>query len=155
MDPTRNPHPRVFDPTRFEHDLRTEFESATSGDISLRNNYIFGAGRRVCQGMHIAERSLFLGITRLLWAFKFERPVDSRTGQVRPLPDIDDLVGGITVQPAPFEVSIVPRSEEKARQVRQTWKDTEETLLNKETQQWSSVPEGMAFSTWMPEKLED
>jgi cytochrome P450 len=66
MDPTRNPNPCRFDPTRFQNDNRTELESATSRDSSKRNNYIFGAGRRLCQVMHIAERSLFLGVSRLL-----------------------------------------------------------------------------------------
>ncbi|KAI8939893.1 hypothetical protein NX059_003622 [Plenodomus lindquistii] len=152
MDPSRNPNPRVFDPSRFADDLRTEFECATARDPSKRNNYIFGAGRRVCQGMHIAERSLLLAMTRLLWAFDFERPIDPQTGGLKPLPDIDDLRGNIAVQPAPFEVAIVPRSEDKARQVRETWEVTEDTLLNRETKQWAKIPEGMAFSTWMPDK---
>lgn len=152
MDPERNKNPRIFDPSRFSDDLRTEFESATSADPALRNNYIFGAGRRICQGMHIAERSLFLALARLLWTFDFNRPVNSNTGELLPLPDVDDFVGGLTIQPAPFEVSIVPRTQEKARQVQRTWNDTEEALLDKETSQWHNVPAGMAFSTWMPER---
>jgi hypothetical protein len=155
MDPERNPNPRTFDPTRFANDLRSEFESATSGDPSGRNNYIFGAGRRVCQGMHIAERSLFLGVSRLLWAFDFKQPVDPATGKPKPLPDVDNLVGSLTIEPAPFEVSIVPRSGRKEEQVREIWKESEETLLNKETKQWNAVPEGMAFSTLTTEQDEE
>lgn len=151
MDPATNPDPRVFDPSRFASDLRSEFESATSGDPSQRRNYIFGAGRRVCQGMHIAERSLFLAVTRLLWAFDFMAMVDERTGQAKPLPDVDDLVGGLTIQPAPFEVRIVPRTEARARLVREAWSEVQNSFLDSETKQWNNVPEGMAFSTWMPE----
>jgi hypothetical protein len=154
MDPARNPNPRVYDPTRFADDFRTEFESATVTDTSKRNNFIFGAGRRLCQGMHIAERSLFLAISRMLWSFGFKRPIDPESGKEKPLPDIDDLVGGITVQPAPFEVTITPRSEKKAQMIRAIWKDCEETLLDMETKQWKKVPDGMAFSTWMPEKVD-
>ncbi|KAH6625117.1 cytochrome P450 [Boeremia exigua] len=146
MDPERNPDPRVFNPGRFANDARTEFESAT-GEPTTRNNYIFGAGRRLCQGMHIAERSLFLAAARLLWAFEFQRVVDCQTGMLKPLPDVDELVGGLTVQPAPFEVGIVPRSEDRAVLIREAWREQEESMLDGVTKQWRKVPEGMAFST--------
>jgi hypothetical protein len=152
MDPNRNPNPRKFDPTRFENDTRTEQEAATSKDPSTRNNYIFGAGRRLCQGLHIAERSLSLGVARLLWAFRFERPVDPETDRQKPLPDVDDLIGALTAQPARFEVAITPRSDSRARMIREEWVDTERNLLERETLQWKEAPKGMAFSTWMPGK---
>ena len=144
MDPDRNPDPRRFDPSRFSSDASSsEFASATAGDPSKRNNYIFGAGRRLCQGMHIAERSLFLAISRMVWAFEFQRPVNALTGEEKPLPDIDDLVGGVTVKPADFEVVIKPRSEEKTRIIREMWRECEEGLLDGTTKQWKQVPEGM------------
>src|ERR1022692_3692079 len=62
MDPKRNPNPRDFDPMRFANDFQGEHESATNKDPDQRQNWIFGAGRRVCQGMHIAERSLLMGM---------------------------------------------------------------------------------------------
>jgi hypothetical protein len=34
-------------------------------DASKRNTFTFGAGRRIYAGMHVAERSLFLGISSL------------------------------------------------------------------------------------------
>lgn len=75
MDPKRNPNPRAFDPNRFANDSQSEFESATNLDPTQRQNWVSGAGRRLCQGMHIAERSLFLAISRLVWAFNFEKPL--------------------------------------------------------------------------------
>lgn len=50
-------------------------EAATDPDVTSRGNFVFGAGRRLCQGIHIAERSLFLGISGLLWAFNFTKPL--------------------------------------------------------------------------------
>ncbi|TVY17605.1 Cytochrome P450 monooxygenase yanC [Lachnellula arida] len=145
MDPKRNPNPRVFDPTRFENDFQGEKESATNKDENQRQNWIFGSGRRLCQGMHIAERSLFMGMARMLWAFNFERPTDENGV---PIPvDIDSFVGGIAVQPEDFEVNIIPRSKEKADIIRNAWKDCEETLLDVETKQWLEVPPGMTFNT--------
>lgn len=151
MDPKRNPNPRVFDPTRFEGDFQSEHQSATNKDENQRQNWIFGAGRRLCQGMHIAERSLLIGVARMLWGFNFERPTDEN-GNVFPV-DIDDLVGGITVQPADFKVNIVPRSKERADVIRQSWKDAEDNLLDPVTKQWIQVPPGMKFSTMDAEKL--
>src|ERR1700733_6302398 len=31
-----------------------------------------GAGRRLCPGIHLAERNLFIAMAKLLWAFSFE-----------------------------------------------------------------------------------
>jgi hypothetical protein len=80
--------------------------------------------------------------------------VNSGTEKQKPLPDIDELVGTLTVQPAPFEATIVPRSEKKAQLIRETWRDTEENLLDKQTLQWKEIPKGMLFSTWLPEKID-
>jgi hypothetical protein len=144
MDTTTNPSPGILDPPQFEHELRSEFECVTARDPSQRRTYIFGAGRRMCQGMHIAERSLFLAVTRLLWAFDFKV---SESGS---LPDVDDLVGDLTVQPAPFEVRIVARSGEKKSLIQKTWTDVENMLLDGKGQ-WKNVPDGMAYSTCMPD----
>ncbi|KAL4906002.1 hypothetical protein BDW74DRAFT_15372 [Aspergillus multicolor] len=143
MDPKRHPNPRAFEPSRFiDHNL-SEFEAAMDPDPSKRGNFVFGTGRRLCQGMHIAERSMFLAISGLLWAFTFDKPLDAQGKPVTP--DIDDLVGGIAVQPAPFEAVIEPRSAAKAEILRREWKECEEMLLDKETHQWKEVPEDMAF----------
>lgn len=143
MDPTRSPNPRTFDPTRFLPDPATEFASATAPDPSARQNYIFGAGRRVCQGMHVAERSLFLAVSRLLWGFNI-LPMPGR------LPDAEDLIGAVTIQPAPFEVRLEARSVGRGDVMRVGWENVREGYLNGDMQ-WRSVPEGMAFSTWMPD----
>jgi cytochrome P450 len=126
MDSATNPNPGIHDPSLFEHELGSEFECATARDPSQRRVYIFGAGRRVCQGMHIAERSLFLAVTRLLWGFDFKVPESGN------LPDVDDLVGELTVQPAPFEARIVARSEENKILVQETWTDVEDMVLMRE-----------------------
>lgn len=146
MDPKRNPNPRNFDPMRFKDDYQTEHESATNKDENQRQNWIFGAGRRLCQGTHIAERSLFLAVSRFLWAFDFKRPLD-KDGNPIPV-DIDDLVGGLTVQPADFEVDIIPRSEAKANMIREAWKDCEDNQLDPVTKQWVKVPDGMKFTVY-------
>lgn len=101
---------------------------------------MFGAGRRMCQGIHIAERSLFLAVSRLLWAFNFQRAVDPATGCEIPLSHDDDLQGGMFVMPRPFQARITPRDDEKARIVKEAWKEASESLLD-ENLQWKSVRE--------------
>ncbi|KAH7134296.1 cytochrome P450 [Dactylonectria macrodidyma] len=143
MDETRSPEPRVFNPDRFKDDNSTLYQSAV-GDVSKRDNFVFGAGRRLCQGIHIAERSLFLGISRFLWGLNFSPAKDEHGSPVKY--DAEDLVGGITIQPADFPAIIKPRSPYKASIIRKEAENCEK-LLHAETLQWLKVPEGMALKT--------
>ena len=62
-----------FWPERFEnHPFLAPFYA--SGDWDKRDHYGYGAGRRICPGIHLAERNLFIGIAKLLWAFEFVEP---------------------------------------------------------------------------------
>ncbi|KAH9983676.1 cytochrome P450 [Xylariaceae sp. FL0662B] len=141
-DAMRHPNPRRFDPNRWKHDSQTSAEAANNPDATKRDHFIFGAGRRLCQGMHIADRSLFLAVSRLLWAFDFRRAVDESTGEAI-VPNMADLTEGLFVQPKPFEADIVPRSTLKAERVREEWRQMTE-LLDAEMQ-WKSVPEGLIW----------
>ena len=150
MDPKRSPNPRQFDPDRFTDDHTTLYQSAM-GDVTKRDNFVFGAGRRLCQGIHIAERSLFFAISRLVWGFEFS-PSLGPDGQPVTY-DVDDLVGGITVEPRHYTCQIKCRSAHKASIIREM-AETNQALLDSETGQWKQTPQGMAFSTWMPEKVD-
>lgn len=144
MDPDRHPDPRRFDPTRYAGDEQTAAEAASNPDATKRDHFVFGVGRRVCQGMHIAERSLFLGISRMLWGFKFLPKIDGRGQDI--IPDPNDFTEGFLVIPRPFPVDIKPRSEAHARVMRQEW-DAAQEFLNGE-KQWKTAPGGMVFSTY-------
>lgn len=151
MDANRFKNPRAFDPSRYEGDNQTSAEAAMNPDPSQRDHFVFGAGRRVCQGMHIADRSLFLSISRLLWAFDFEKAIDDQGREI--VPDENDLFGGFLVQPSPFPAKITPRSEKHAQAIRQEWNECQ-TLLDG-SKQWKEVPKGMVFKAPVPSELKD
>lgn len=146
-DPERHPDPRKYDPSRWAGDHQNSAQSAVTGDPTKRDHYVFGAGRRLCQGMHIADRSLFLAMSRTLWAFDLKRPIDEKTGR-EIIPDVDDIQDGLFISPAPFKANIVPRSESRAAAVRKEWESMAELL--DEDLQWKIVPEGLKWRDYEP-----
>ncbi|KAI1338689.1 cytochrome P450 [Xylariaceae sp. FL0016] len=141
-DPKRHPDPRTFDPARYANDSLSSIDSANNPDATKRDHFAFGAGRRRCQGMHIADRSIYLAISRLLWAFDFKRAIEPKTGQ-EVVPDMDDLVDGFMALPKPFPANICPRSPERAECVRREWEQVSKLL--DEDGQWEVVPEGLIW----------
>lgn len=143
-DPRRYDNPRDFDPSRWSHDDRNAFESAVSIDVSKRDHFTFGAGRRLCQGTHIVERSMYLAVARLLWAFDFRLALDPQSGE-KIVPDMDDLTDGLFVEPRPFPADIIPRDDDKARVIRDEWEQVSRDLLD-EAGQWKKVPEDVIWA---------
>jgi cytochrome P450 len=41
-----------------------------------RDHYVFGWGHRVCPGMHLAEASMLLLVSRIPWAFNLTTAKD-------------------------------------------------------------------------------
>ncbi|KAH8985573.1 cytochrome P450 [Lactarius akahatsu] len=91
-----------FDPTRYldeKGQVKTLMEGREEGHMS------FGFGRRVCPGRYVAEGSLVINFTTLLWGMRFERP-EGAQGEL----DVRTLVrSGPTARPVPFECKAVPR----------------------------------------------
>ncbi|KAL3451426.1 cytochrome P450 [Aspergillus insuetus] len=81
-DPKRHEDPERFWPERYADDHTTTMQSINSADASKRDHFAFGAGRRICPGYHVAERSLAIAAMRILWAFEIkwapgtQEPVD-------------------------------------------------------------------------------
>ncbi|KNG46886.1 cytochrome p450 [Stemphylium lycopersici] len=139
MDPKRHSNPRHFDPTRYQDDGQTAAEAANNPDASKRDHFVFGNGRRLCQGMHIAERSLFLAISRILWGFNIGKVVDAFGKEI--VPDPEFLTEGLFVQPQPFLAKIEPRGSEQAETIQAEWKDMKKLL--DENSQWKETPQGI------------
>lgn len=133
-DPIRYPDPRRFEPERYTNDLLSFAETATHADPDTRDLFTFGAGRRICQGMHVAERSMFIAISRLLWSFEFQ----SIPGKD---PDPAAIAEGLACMPAKYTCDIRAR-EGKAELIRGIW-DEAQSALDDEGQ-WKDLPRTMA-----------
>lgn len=108
-DTTRYANPEKFNPQRFEGQPELASVYANSGDHEKRDHFGYGAGRRICPGIHLAERALFLATARILWGFT----IQPKLGTSVPI-DVAPETGyrdGFLNQCLPFEVDIKVRSE--------------------------------------------
>ena len=98
-DPVLFPNPREFQPER--HDPNLSFsEAAAAADFRKRDNWTFGAGRRICPGIHIAERTLFLSTARILWTFDIHKSRDQFGQEIEV--ERDGVTQSIAARPIPF-----------------------------------------------------
>ncbi|KAG1894635.1 cytochrome P450, partial [Suillus fuscotomentosus] len=112
--------PEVFRPERFllsEHGTKPGVDSK-----DWRASIPFGSGRRLCPGINLVNTNLAFTIATLVWAFDFAAAIDPVTKAPIPV-DIDAYEEGLVFRPRPFACSISPRSEAKARLIRQRFTD--------------------------------
>ena len=91
-------------------------EAAAQKDPARRDHFAYGMGRRICPGLHVAENSLFLLVSRVLWGFEIGNEVDEMGRKVAV--DVNAYAGGGLAKPFPFKTRIVPRSEAHAEIMR-------------------------------------
>ncbi|OKL59931.1 hypothetical protein UA08_04854 [Talaromyces atroroseus] len=135
-DPTKYPNPHLFDPTRFEDRTLPASEYANNGgaDYNNRDHYSYGAGRRLCTGIHLAERDLFIAMSMLLWAFAFEQPVIDPISGERSEPDVDPDTGyieGLVACPKPFPCTVRLRSEARKETIMREFAEAEVDVFAK------------------------
>lgn len=117
-DPVVFANPDIYDPARYEGKIKLAAEYASSPDYKNRDHYVYGAGRRICPGIHLAERELFLGTAKLLWGFNIEQKRDEN-GLLIPI-DTNPLTGyseGFLVCPKTFECQVTVRSKARAETI--------------------------------------
>ncbi|KAI5806620.1 cytochrome P450 [Peziza echinospora] len=67
----------------------------------------FGWGRRTCPGKLLAENSLFITITRILWGFNINKALDESGSEITP--NTFAYTDGFNSKPQPFRCEIKPR----------------------------------------------
>ena len=98
--------------------------------LTLLTSYVFGWGRRFCQGYAIAEASLYIVLSRLVWGIDFQAPTDPKTGKPM-IPDIADDSGtfsdGFVSIPLPYDVTFKARSEKHEGVIKRAYEDAQST----------------------------
>jgi cytochrome P450 len=120
-------NPSVFDPDHYLGVTKLAPELAASPDPELRDHYGYGSGRRLCPGIHLAERNLFLGIAKLLWAFDIKPGKDSDV-------DVDPVTAyseGFLTCAHPYGCEVEVRSEGRKETILREFKRAEEEIFSK------------------------
>lgn len=110
MDEELFPAPDLFKPERW----------LDNPELPLST---FGFGRRVCAGQTVAQNSLLIVITRLLWAYEISHAYDDDGTRVEV--DSWSMVKNISTKPMPFRASFRVRSAEHESVIRTAWQDAE------------------------------
>lgn len=107
-----------YNPDRYLKHTGLASEYAASQDYENRDHYSYGAGRRICPGIQLAERTQFRMLSAILWAFRIEHAVDERTGEEIPI-DTEAFEDKLITGPKPFQVKFTPRSPKHVEIIKQ------------------------------------
>ncbi|CAE6429628.1 hypothetical protein ACGC1H_000900 [Rhizoctonia solani] len=107
-NPQRFEDPNSFKPERFMDHKMSMVESIAQGDPFQRDHFAFGAGRRSCPGVQVAEQDMFIALSRLLWAFEFSAPPGTHVNVEQ-----SAFTGETVRHPKEFPLVTKPRSERR------------------------------------------
>ncbi|KAJ9628839.1 hypothetical protein H2203_002742 [Taxawa tesnikishii (nom. ined.)] len=126
------PNPHRFDPVRFlsltsstplgdeDQKAAVQYQGPKSYPGKTGEN-VFGVGRRICPGANLAENSLYIALSKLLWAYDI-LPIEGMHY------DTFDYTEGFNIRPKPFKCRISVRSEAHRRVLEREEKDAEAFL---------------------------
>ncbi|KAE8448861.1 hypothetical protein EG329_008863 [Mollisiaceae sp. DMI_Dod_QoI] len=133
-DETRFPNPEIFDPDHYLGVTKLAPELAAAADYDARDHYGYGSGRRLCPGIHLAERNLFLGMAKLLWGFNISPGRDEK-GDVKRSEEVDvDPIRayseGFLVCAHPFGCEFTVRSEKRRETILKEFEAAERDVFS-------------------------
>ncbi|KIL63063.1 hypothetical protein M378DRAFT_164944 [Amanita muscaria Koide BX008] len=111
-DETKYPEPEEFRPERFFN------EDGSLNDDAI--GYVFGFGRRICPGQHMADLVVWLMITSVLAMFNISKDKDEDGNVIEVDASIDSFTDSYTSHSLPFKCAIAPRSQLAETLVRDT-----------------------------------
>ncbi|EKM55769.1 uncharacterized protein PHACADRAFT_195821 [Phanerochaete carnosa HHB-10118-sp] len=103
--------PLAFKPERFLP------KPVGAGEV-LPQGGVFGWGRRVCPGRHLADNMVWIGIVRILAVFDIGKAKDADGNVVEPQ---IEFTTSITSHPKPFSCDLRPRSAKATELIRQAY----------------------------------
>lgn len=131
-DSTLHGDPNLFEPLRYKWRTNLATVYASSPNYENRDHYGYGAGRRICPGIHLAERGLFVAIAKILWAFDITPKLDSSGSPIAI--NCDPATGytdGFLRCAKPYAVQIKARSEDRQRTILAEFECAEREVFNK------------------------
>lgn len=121
-DPELYPDPDTFNPSRWLDPSFPTYREPLTVYPNLQNYTAFGHGRRICQGISIAENSANLQVALLAWGSDIGRARDEEGNEI--IPPFYDYEAGFNVAPKPFKFTLTARSEEKADLVERAYQQS-------------------------------
>ena len=121
MDEKRYADPQHFRPERFLNHHLSAAEYAASPNVAERDHFSYGGGRRICPGMHLAERSLFNMSARLLHTFNIKHALDENGNEI-PI-DTNAYRTTLILGPEPFKARFEVRNKEIEALLDREWNE--------------------------------
>ncbi len=119
---TLYPNPETFDPARFLNHTLPAADYINSNNPNERDHFTYGAGRRICPGIHVAEKSLYINIVRTLWGFNITKMVGT-DGKVQE--PTTAMVRGFLSVPEDFKANFKARSPQHEKIIREEFAQAE------------------------------
>ncbi|KAH7085829.1 cytochrome P450 [Paraphoma chrysanthemicola] len=106
------PEPNTFNPNRWLSSEYPTYRSPLTQYPNMNNYSLFGFGRRLCPGAHIAERSINIIAARISWACNIRKWTDPDTGKEVTPPEYD-YVTSLNTEPHEFPFDLNCRSADR------------------------------------------
>ncbi|KXH40283.1 cytochrome P450 2D18 [Colletotrichum salicis] len=117
-----SPDPFTYNPDRYIPVAdKLAPELAASPKYEERDHYSYGAGRRMCVGLHLAERSQWRMVAQILWAFKIEPAIGTDGKKIELDSSPEGYVEGFLHTPKKYKVKFVPRSKNHVEVIQQSF----------------------------------
>lgn len=129
-DPDEFDDPDAFMPSRY---MNNRFGSKRPGpdasgekkaaerEVSRKQTYVFGAGRRMCAGQKMAETSMMMTMAKLVWAFD----VTPGEGGVLDTSMQTGFKDAILSGPKEFNVRFEVRGNRKKETIERKWREAD------------------------------
>lgn len=116
-DPNHFKDPYTFDPERY------------LDDVGSTPHFSYGAGSRMCIGVHLGNRQFYIFFLRLISAFRILEAHDSEHAPVLDAMKANISPSSLAATPKPFKCRFEPRN----KNLLECWLDTSEKQIIKQT----------------------